>query len=71
MPITEADIKKQNDLERDLAAVLNKYSQENGSDTPDFILARYLLCCIDSYNFAIQEREKWYGRNSSGQVIVQ
>jgi hypothetical protein len=30
-------------LRDELSAALNRYSAENGSDTPDFILAEYLL----------------------------
>ena len=49
-------------LETDLAAVLNSASAENGSDTPDFILAQYLLGCLQAWDTAIQARNKWYGR---------
>ena len=31
-------------FERDLALVINYHSRENGSNTPDFILAQYLRC---------------------------
>ena len=49
-------------LERDLASVLNRYSQENISNTPDFILAAYLLSCLTAFNAAIDTRAQWYGR---------
>lgn len=49
-------------FEEELRAVINKYSKENDSNTPDFILARYLGCCLDAFNFATNEREMWYGR---------
>lgn len=35
---------------------------ENGSDTPDFILATYLINCIGAFNKAVNDRERWYGR---------
>ena len=47
---------------QDLTALLNRYSQENGSDTPDFILAEYLLACLATWNTHVVRREKWYGR---------
>ncbi len=47
-------------LDREMASVLNKYSQENASDTPDFILADYLLQCLAAYNKATQQRTQWY-----------
>jgi hypothetical protein len=46
----------------ELSQLLNKYSQENGSDTPDFILAEYLDGCLTNWNHAMAAREKWYGR---------
>ncbi len=52
----------ENDFQRELAAVLNKYSAENGSNTPDFILARYLTNCLEAFNDAIGRRGDWYGR---------
>lgn len=46
----------------EISNLLNKYSAENGSDTPDFILAEYLMGCLAAYDKAVQTREKWYGR---------
>lgn len=46
----------------ELTILLNRHSLENGSDTPDFILAGYLMSCLESYNAAITAREAWYGR---------
>ena len=47
---------------RELTSLLNRYSKENGSDTPDYILATYLSNCLKNFDATIQEREKWYGR---------
>lgn len=47
---------------RRLQSLINAHSEENGSDTPDFILARYLLSCLSAWNDAVKRREKWYGR---------
>lgn len=52
-------------LERQLAALLNQHSQENGSNTPDFILAQYLLGCLAAFNVATKQRETWFGRDAS------
>ena len=49
-------------LARDLAAVLNTHCAENASNTPDFILAQYLLGCLAAYNTAVQQRTTWCGR---------
>lgn len=49
-------------LENELAALLNRYSAENRSDTPDFILAAFMLDCLAAWNVAFRQRETWYGR---------
>ncbi len=49
-------------LRKDLSALLNKYSQENRSDTPDFMLADFMLGCLNVYENTIVARENWYGR---------
>lgn len=49
-------------LREELVGLLNKHSAENGSDTPDFILADYLMNCLDAFDKAVTAREKWYGR---------
>ena len=52
-------------LEAELAALLNCHSQENESNTPDFILAQYLLGCLAVFTTAVQQRETWWGRNAA------
>lgn len=48
-------------LKTELAKVLNRYSMETASETPDFILAEYLLACLAAWNMAVSMREH-YGR---------
>ena len=50
-------------LERELQRLLNQHSAENASNTPDFILAQYLLSCLKAWNAGVQKRENWYGRD--------
>lgn len=52
------------DLEHALADALNRFSAENPSNTPDWILAQYLLGCLAAWNQATQQRERWYGRDA-------
>ena len=47
----------------DLEGLINRHSMENGSDTPDFMLANYLIACLDAFDEATRRREQWYGRN--------
>lgn len=49
-------LEERSDLEKDLTDVLNKHSAENGSDTPDYVLAKYLIRCLAAYNSAVKER---------------
>lgn len=58
-------------FEQALTKLLNAYSQENASNTPDFILAQYLLGCLDTWNAAIQRREEWYGREFKAGTVGQ
>lgn len=46
----------------ELRYLINRYSKENGSNTPDFILAEYLSECLDIFNKTVKRREKWYGK---------
>lgn len=49
-------------FKKELEELINSYSIENESDTPDFLLAQYLSDCLNVYKKAIKQREKWYGR---------
>jgi hypothetical protein len=51
------------DFQTDLQALINRHSCENASDTPDFILAKYLNACLIAWDEAVVSREKWYGRS--------
>lgn len=48
-------------FESELTNLLNKYSKENESNTPDFLLAEYLSACLANYNRIIQKKEIWLG----------
>jgi hypothetical protein len=47
---------------QDLMALLNRYSMEQASETPDFMLAEYLMRCLETWNATTAHREQWYGR---------
>ena len=53
-----------NTFKRELEALINKWSRENGSNTPDFILAEHLVQCLINFDAGIRERERWYGRTA-------
>lgn len=52
----------ESDFRTDLQSLLNKQSMENTSNTPDFILAEYLVGCLKAFDWAVSERERWYNR---------
>lgn len=45
---------------KELEALINKHCVENESDTPDFILAKYIGRCLDTWNETVVERDKWW-----------
>lgn len=54
-----------NDLRSEIQTTLNRHSAENGSNTPDFMLADYLLACLEAFDRTVRARESWYGRTDA------
>ena len=52
------------EFRKKLEALLNAESKENGSDTPDFILAGYLDSCLRAFDQAVNSRSGWYGEGT-------
>ena len=46
-----------------LTSLLNIHSAENRSNTPDFVLAKYLIGCLNAFDVAVNMREDYYGRS--------
>lgn len=53
------------DFQRELTSFLNQHAEETESNTPDFILARYLLMALHAFNEGTNMREAWYGRRAN------
>jgi len=51
---------EKSEFEIELQALINKHSMENGSDTPDFILAHFLVECLIVFDAAVGVRTEWY-----------
>lgn len=49
------------DFITELTGLINKYSLENHSNTPDFILSKYLQRCLGVWTECVTHRDKWYG----------
>ncbi len=43
---------------QELTALINKHSLENTSNTPDYVLAAYLVNCLVDFNHAVNARER-------------
>ena len=42
----------------DLTSLINKHSKENGSDTPDYLLANFLIACMDAFDLTVRRRDE-------------
>jgi hypothetical protein len=49
------------EFERELRQLINRHSGENASHTPDFVLANYLIRCMEAWKLAVTARDSWYG----------
>ena len=58
------------DFERELTTLINKYTLENDSDTPDFLLAAYLRSCLEVVSVLLRARERWYGRKGKTHLVT-
>lgn len=54
---------KKSEFRKSIEGLINRNSLENESDTPDFILAEYLVDCLIAFDKAVNKREKWYNKN--------
>lgn len=60
IPLPEDKVYVKPDFRHALSSIINSYSKENGSNTPDFILAEYLEGCLNTFNAATNQRTNWY-----------
>lgn len=56
------EINKVINFRNELGALINKYSKDNESNTPDFILARFIEGCLTAYTQTVFAREKWFDK---------
>lgn len=50
------------DFKTELTHLLNKHSIENGTNTPDFILAELICQNLQALGDFVRVREEWHGR---------
>lgn len=54
----------------ELEALINRHSMESESNTPDFILAGYLMACMKACAETIVARDRWYGREKKPDEVL-
>jgi hypothetical protein len=57
------DSKSRPSFRKQLEGLLNTHSMENGSNTPDCILAFFLCRCLEAFDAAVARREGWHNRS--------
>lgn len=57
--------KKNESFQEELRALLNRYSKENESGTPDYILAEFLIQQLNLWNNTVIARAMWRGEKVS------
>ena len=55
-------------FEKELESLINRYSKENESNTPDFILAEYIKGCLKVYAETINKRDNWFDFKPFGRL---
>lgn len=61
---TSEEVDKDRTIKTALERVINAYSQETvAGDTPDFIVAEFLIDSLKALGRAVTVRERWYGRD--------
>ena len=48
----------------DLKHLINSYCIESGSNTPDFILAQYIMGCLENFDMCVRRRDEWFDFDS-------
>jgi len=58
------------EFRKELTHLINRKSKENGSNTPDYILARFMNDCLIAFDHAVNLRTEWYvaGNKEPGSV---
>ena len=51
-------------LMQEIQEAINRASRESDSNTPDFVLAEYLMNCLNAYEVAVNRRENLKGKES-------
>lgn len=47
-------------LREEIENAINNCCGENVSNTPDFLLAEYVMSCLDAFDVTVKKRDAWY-----------
>jgi hypothetical protein len=50
-------------FKEELEGLINKHSMEDGSDTPDYVLADFLSDCLEAFDKATEARDESKARS--------
>lgn len=56
------------EFQNELRKLINKYSMENVTNIPDYIIAEYLINCYVALNRAINIRDRHYDLQEKGKL---
>ena len=59
--ISSCSDNRTSDIRKDIAEVLNRHRRGDRSNTPDLILADYLVGCLGVFDNAMTRRLDWHG----------
>ena len=66
----KSDLVLSGEFNSKLKSLLNEYGMDNNSDTPDFILVRYLRDCLDVFIKTMSRRDTYHEPNAKEEVEV-
>jgi len=46
---------------KELMSLINRHSVENGSNTPDYMLAAFLGDILQAFSSVVRQRDEWHG----------
>jgi len=55
---------------KELETLINSYSMENESNTPDFLLADFLEGALITFDQVVKRRDEWYGQQKQSKETV-
>jgi glutaredoxin 2 len=58
------------ELKREIAAAIDRANRENESDTPDFILAQFMLASLEAFE-AMEARKYWFDKEKQTTFFIE